>query len=72
MDGVRDFMAKSSGEMLRVLYEVEERIDHVHIAARGRERVRLSFVDQIKLERMVVAGLRDASDGISDRSQLVV
>src|SRR5260221_4599574 len=65
-------MAKSSRELLSVLYEIEERIHDVHIAARGREGVRLSFVDQVELERMVVSGLSDPGDGVRDRPQLVV
>src|SRR5262249_28938721 len=65
-------MAKSPGELLRVPHEVEQRIHHVHIPARSRERIWLSLVDQVELEGVVVARLRDPSNGLSDRSQLVV
>lgn len=46
MDGVGDFMAQSAGKLLYVLYEIEERIHHVHVAPGVCERVRLSFVDR--------------------------
>ncbi|HET7893486.1 MAG TPA: hypothetical protein VFL34_18300 [Candidatus Sulfotelmatobacter sp.] len=66
MDGVRDLVTQSSGKLLGVLHEVKERIDNIHVAAGSCESVRLRFVNQVKLERVVVARLRSLRNGIGD------
>src|SRR5258707_7414073 len=72
MNGVRNLVAERSGELLGVLHEIEERIHDVDISARDCKRIRLSFVDQVEFERMVVLCLRGPADGIGDRSQLII
>src|SRR5271157_1944144 len=72
MNGVGNLVTQRSGELFRVLYEIQERIDDVHIAARGCECVWLSFVNQIKLERVVVSRLRRSGNGVRYGSQRVV
>src|SRR5215467_6206811 len=72
VNGVGNFMAKRAGELFRVLYEIEERIHYIHVPARGCECVRLSLMDEVELKRMVVSGLRNPSDCIRNRLQLVV
>jgi len=72
MDGVGYLMTQGSGELLRILYEIQQRIDNVHVPARSCERVWLSFVYQVELERMVVSRLRRSGNGVCNRSQLIV
>src|SRR5579864_3886010 len=72
MNCVGDFMAQRSGELVRVLYEVQERIDYVDISAWSCERIRLSFVNDIKLERMVISRLCGTGDRIREWLQLIV
>jgi hypothetical protein len=72
MDRVRNFMAKRSCELFRILYEIEERIDDIYIAAWRSECIRMSFVDQIKLKGVVVSRLSEPRDRVRNRLQLVV
>jgi hypothetical protein len=72
MDGVGDLVAKGAREFLPVLYEIQKRIDNIHVAARSRERVRLRFMNQVELERVVVLRLRGLGNGVGNRSQLIV
>jgi len=65
-------VTERSGELLRVLYEIEERVHDVDISARDRERIRLSFVDQVEFEGVVVLWLRGPADSISDRPELII
>ena len=65
-------MTQCSGELLLVLYEIQQRIHDIYVAARSCEGVRLRFVNQIELEGMVIAGLRRLCDGVRNRLQLVV
>lgn len=45
MNGARDFMAESPGQLLGVFYEIEQRIHDIDVAARRGESVRLPFVN---------------------------
>src|SRR5271170_685748 len=72
MNGVGDLVTQRSGKLVGVLYEIEKRIDDIHVAARSCECVRLSFVNQVKLEWMVVSWLRRPGYGIGNRLQLVI
>ena len=57
MDGMGDLVTQSAGEFIGVFHEVQERIDHVDIAAWSRESIGLSFMDEIELEGVVVSRL---------------
>src|SRR5262245_59748497 len=72
VDGMRDLMAQRAGELLGVLDEEQQRVRDIHIAAWRRKRVRLLLVDEIELERVVVAWLLRARDGGSNRREGVV
>src|SRR4029077_4367108 len=72
MDGGRDLVTQSSGELLGVLHKVKQRIDNINVAAGSCEGVRLRFVNQVKLERVVVARLRSLRNGVGNRLQPVV
>jgi hypothetical protein len=58
MDGVGDLVAQGASELVGILYEIQKRIDNIDVAARCGERVWLSFMDQVKLKRVVVSRLR--------------
>jgi hypothetical protein len=62
MDRVSDLVANGSGELVTVLNEIQERIDDIHVAARSCERIRLRFMNETKLERIVISRLRSAPD----------
>src|SRR5271157_5797222 len=64
MNGVGDLVTERASELVRISYEIQKRIDHIHVAARSCECIRLLFMNQIELERMIVAGLGCPSDGI--------
>src|SRR5579864_4848718 len=72
MDGVGDLVTQGPGELVRILHEIQERIDNIYVAARGRKRVWLSFMNQIELERVVISWLSRPGDGVRNRFQLVV
>src|SRR5208283_2420097 len=72
MDRVGNLVTQSAGEFIGVFHEVQERIDHVDIAAWSRESVGLSFMDEIELEWVVVSRLCCVGDGVRNRSQLII
>ena len=43
VNGVRDFVAKSTRQLLGVLHKIEQRVDDIDVAARGCERIGLGF-----------------------------
>jgi hypothetical protein len=72
MDGVRNFMAQSSRQLLGVLREIKQRIHDIHVATRRGEGVRLSFVDQEELEGMGIARLSYPRNRVRKRFQGVI
>src|SRR6266849_1515641 len=72
VDGVGDLVTKCPRELFAILYEVQERIDYIHVSAGSRERIRLSFMNQVELERMVISGLRRSRDRVGKWFQLVI
>ena len=59
-------MTERTGELFSALDEIHQRIHDVDIPAWSPESIRLFFVNQIELERMVVSRLRCLRNGVSD------
>src|SRR5215469_13637040 len=72
VDCVRDLVTQRPRKLLFVLHKVQERIHDKYIATRCGEGVRLSFVNQVKPEWVVIAWLSDLSNGVGNWLQLLV
>src|SRR5260370_31283827 len=67
MDCVGDLVTQRSGELVRIFYEIQERIDDIHVAARSCERLRLTFLNEVELKRVVVSRLSRFVNTVSTR-----
>src|SRR5208282_181403 len=72
MDGVGNLVTQRSREFFGILNEIQQRVDDIHVAAWSCERVRLSFMHQVELERVVVPRLRRSRDRVRNWFQYVV
>src|SRR6478672_11293817 len=72
MNGVRDFMAEGSGQLLGVLHEIEQRIHDINITAWRGEGIRLALVDEVEFKGMGVARLSHPRDRVRYRFQGLV
>jgi hypothetical protein len=72
MNGVGDFMAQRTRELLGVLHEVLQRIHDIDVAAWRCESIGLRFVDDEELERMRITRLSHPRNRVRYRFQRVV
>jgi hypothetical protein len=61
MDGMRDFVTQRSGQLLGVLYKVQQRVHDIDVPTGRREGIRLTFVDKEEFKSVRIARLRNAS-----------
>ncbi len=69
VDVVQRLVAEHAGQLVLVVDEVHQRVGHVDVAARYRERVRLSLVHEDEPERVLILRIRDGLDALTDRRE---
>ena len=65
-------MTEGSSELLLALYEMQQRIDDIDVASRSCKGIRLRLVNEVELERMIVARLCCLGNSVRNGLQLIV